>query len=114
MTCNMCTPEETYTQASHAVENVLFKEDDSGTNRFGREMKKHFYSTVGKWMLGGGAIVVLGLANAYYQIWANEELIQEGGRYTQEEADIDNVNFQRQIDAIAEDIDTIAEYVRKQ
>lgn len=108
----MCTQDETYQQAVHAVEDVLFKEDSSGTSRLGKEMNKHFYNTIGKWLIGGGFFILIGLAGAYYQIQYNTDLIEEGGRYTQEEADRDNINFQRQIDEMNRKLDVIIEQTR--
>jgi len=109
---DMCTPEETYNQAVKAVEHVLFEEEHDGKNRFEREIESAFFKSMGKWIAGGGILVIVSLVGIYYQVQNNSEQINEGGRYSQEEADRDNENLQRQIDAIAEDIDTIADYVR--
>ena len=84
----MCSREETYKQAHQAVEDVLFNEEDGKENRFEKELKKAFYSAFGRWFLTGGALMVLAVAGIYFQVSANTERIEEGGRFTQEEFDV--------------------------
>ena len=106
----MCTPEETYKEANKAVNDVLFTPDNAGHTRFAREvhdavfeegvncepsrfqreLKKGFYQTFGKWFFGGGALVLLALAGMYFQLRENTEAIDEGGRYTEQDAIEDN------------------------
>lgn len=102
----MCTAEEAYQQSVQAVEDVLFTEKD-GKTRLEREMENAFFKSIGRWLIGGGIVVVLGLGGLYFQVQANTDMIQEGGRYTQEEADRDNLNFQRQIDDMNKKLDII-------
>ena len=109
---HMCTPEETYNESVKAVEHVLFEEKENGKSRFENELENAFFKSVGKWIVGGGLLVVISMVGIYYQVKQNTDAINEGGRYTQEEADRDFQYIQRQIDAIAEDIDEIAEFVR--
>lgn len=104
----MVDPKDIKKVAIQAVEETLFEADSNGHNRFGREvhdavfedgkdggpsrfqreLKKAFYQTFGKWFLGGGVAVCLGLAGIYYQVETNTERIEEGGRFTQEEFDV--------------------------
>jgi len=110
------TQEQTYDQTHNAVEDLLFKKDDSGVSRFEREVKSAFFSGIGKWVMSGGVAVIVLLAGIYYQVQNNSNLIDEGGRYTQEEADRDNENVQRQIDGISDDLGEIKDdiqYIRE-
>ena len=106
----MCSKEEAKQAANEAVEESLFTKDSNGHNRFGREvhdavfadgkngnpsrfqteLKKAFYNTFGKWFFGGGAVVLLALAGMYFQLQQNTEAIEEGGRYTENDAIEDN------------------------
>lgn len=106
----MCTKEEAKEATNKAVEELLFTPDVNGHTRFGREvhdaifedgngggpsrfqreLKKAFYTTFGKWFFGGGAIILLGLAGLYFQVNQHEEILTEGGRYTEADAIQDN------------------------
>lgn len=108
----MCSKEETYKQSAKAVEDVLFQKDETGQTRFGREIDTHLNTRVGKWLFSGGFIAIIFLAGLYYRIEQNTNLIQEGGRYTQEEADVDNANFQRQLNDVNKKLDIIIEQTR--
>lgn len=109
---NMCTAEEAYEQSVHAVEHVLFTEEN-GKTRLEREIESAFFKSIGRWLIGGGIVVILGLGGLYFQVQANSALINEGGRYTQEEADIDNANFQRQVDEMNKKLDIIIVQTRE-
>lgn len=107
----MCTAEEAYKQSVQAVEDVLFTEED-GKTRLEREIENAFFKSIGRWLIGGGIVVIVAISGIYFQVQKNTEVIHEGGRYTQEEADRDNANFQRQIDAIDAKLDIIIEQTR--
>lgn len=102
----MCSKEETKKAANEAVEELLFTPDANGYTRFGREVhdavfmdgsggepsrfqreiKKAFYSTVGKWLVGGGIALIIPLVGIYFQVQQNTEAIDQGGRYTETDA----------------------------
>ena len=134
MSDNMCTKDEAKKASEKAIEETLFLADGNGHTRFAkevhsavfeegeqgepsrfqRELKKAFYQTFGKWFLGGGVAILLGLAGIYYQVENNTERIEEGGRFTQEEFDTyreaedakDETDRQR-LDRIENKLDTI-------
>ena len=101
----MCTREEAYEEATRAVNDTLFTPDPQGHTRFAREvhdavfdesngkdsklareMTKVFYQLFGRWFFFGGAAVLVALGGLYYQIQDHEEILSEGGRYTENDA----------------------------
>lgn len=105
----MCTKKEAKTAANEAVEELLFTPDHNGHTRFGREvhdavfntdgsgesrfqreLKKAFYASVGKWLIGGGIVMISALTATYLQVQQNTDAINEGGRYTEADAIEDN------------------------
>lgn len=102
----MCSKEETKKAANDAVEELLFTPDANGHTRFGREVhdavfmdgaggqpsrfqreiKKAFYSTVGKWLIGGGIAIIIPLVSIFFQVKQNTEALDQGGRYTETDA----------------------------
>ena len=119
----MCSAEETYKETKKAVEAVLFDEKDKGKSRLEQEMESAFFRIVGKWLVGGGVLVII-VATAYYfntqsridkveyQTETNSTLINEGGRYSQADADRDNAAFQKQVDDMNKKLDIIIEQTR--
>jgi hypothetical protein len=117
----MCTKEEAYSESVKAVEDVLFTKHN-GKTKLETEMESAIYRSVGKWFLYGGVLIVLSVASLYYTnrqellevrqlAEKNTEAINEGGRYTQEEADRDNAAFQKQLDDMDDKLDLIINFL---
>lgn len=107
----MCSSAETYEQAVQAVEHVLFEEKD-GKSRFEREIEAVFYKGIGRWLLGGGVVIIIAVSGIYFQVKANTYNINEGGRYTQEEADVDKANQHAINERLERKLDIIIEQTR--
>lgn len=70
----MCTAKETYTEAVKAVNDVLFTKKD-GKTRLEREMESAVYQALGKWLIGGGIMVIVFFVGIYYRVQANSEKV---------------------------------------
>jgi len=76
-----------HTRFAREVHEAVFEDGINGSpSRFQRELKKGFYQTFGKWFFGGGVLFVFSLSGMYFQMQENTKTLQEGGRYTQEDA----------------------------
>ena len=127
----MCSKEEAKKASKEAIEEELFTPDQHGhtrltrevhdavfadgengqESRFAREIRKIFYSTFGKWFFGGGAAILIALAGLAFQVRQNTAALEEGGRYTENDAIQDN-RLQEQRDARQdEDIQNLREEI---
>lgn len=68
------------------VHNAVFNGKDGRESRFQRELRAAFYGTIGKWLVGGGLLIIFSLANIYFQVNQNTRQLSEGGRYTEADA----------------------------
>ena len=103
-----------HTRFAREVHDAVFEDGPGGTpSRFQRELKKGFYQTFGKWFFGGGALTIFALAGIYYQVQSHEEMLGEGGRYTQSDAIEDNRLQERRDARQDEDIQNLREEINK-
>lgn len=114
----MCSPEETRNESVKAIKETLFTPDSHGItrfqrevhdavfadgdngqpSRFQRELKKAFYSSVGKWLVGGGIAIIIGGAFLYFQVQQNTEALGANRLYTYEDS-IEDKRLQEARDA---------------
>lgn len=75
------------TRFAREVHDAVFNDDGVGReSRFQRELKKAFYGTIGRWLIGGGMVLIFALAGIYFQVETNSKALEEGGRYTEADA----------------------------
>lgn len=69
------TSENTTTYEQAAVEDVLFTLDN-GKTRLEREMESAFFKSVGRWLVGGGVVVIISVSGLWFKVQANTEKIE--------------------------------------
>ena len=129
----MCSKEEAKTAANDAIEETLFTPDVNGhtlfarqvhdavfeegahgePSRFQRELRKGFYNTFGKWFFGGGALLIVAVAGMYFQLQSNTKTLEEGGRYTENDAIEDKRLKEARDQRQDEDIQNLREEINK-
>lgn len=80
------------------VQEAIFDGYGDTESRFQKELRTAFYSSIGKWLVGGGLVLFLGLANIYFQVNQNTKSLEEGGRYTENDA-LEDLRIQENRDA---------------
>lgn len=80
------------------VHEAVFDGHGNDESRFQKELRTAFYGTIGKWFVGGGLVIILGLANIYFQVNNNTKQLEEGGRYTESDA-LEDLRIQESRDA---------------
>ena len=100
----ICDEQELKDSIHHIVENVF---EENFDKRFEDVATKIISKIVWNWRtLGFMGLLLSSIAGSYYQIQKNSDYIQEGGRYSQEEADVDNKNAAQERENIRQELRT--------
>lgn len=78
------------TRFAREVHDAVFNSSSGGESRFQRELADFFYGRLGKWLLGGGIVVITSGGILAYQVQQHNKVIGEQAIYTRADAVEDN------------------------
>lgn len=89
-----------YQQVVDAIEDTLFAPDSSGKNRFERELDNHVGKRLGRWLLGGGFLVIIVGSGLYFTLENRVSAVEETQKRSNERLVVSLTEIKNEISSL--------------